>query len=559
VASSKRPSDPRAGSAGKEVAPERRVEFTADEIGGELVSLLSEGLYTNPLDALREYIQNSIDAHASRIHVSCGSKVLSIRDNGDGMDRDHLIRARRLAVSEKSIATNIGFRGIGIYAGFHICERMRIRTKTQGNFTEHTAEFNFSEMKKILAAERGSGSAARTPLTTLLTNHVEFWSREGHGLEDSQTVVELINVLPLYYAILSSRSLTEEYILNTIPVGFDPRSTVGDQVNADIRAAWPEYRPIQVILSYPAEGERAVVRKLPPDLDGPMSLDVKSPSGKKIAMIWGCRTTHRQMIGKTWPALREIQGFVYKVKGVTVGRRSDSMRAFSQGTLYNWWTGEIWVLNDLVVPNTGRDAFEYNNAWRELQLAVFNTLRDFERVTSIFQQTNRAKENLDLARAEYDRILEMSLKGILTPTELGAISIALAKVAEAERRLKRFEAKDPQIATVLSECRLLTDRLKQLMAGAESGDPPGTPARKRRKEPQPLPLPGGGDPTRVEEPTPKSLAEIISTIDLTDPAVAADVTNALIATIEDIIPQGGEAYRDISLAFESKLDELELI
>jgi hypothetical protein len=30
-----------------------------DGIGGELLNILSKGLYTNPLDAIREYVQNS--------------------------------------------------------------------------------------------------------------------------------------------------------------------------------------------------------------------------------------------------------------------------------------------------------------------------------------------------------------------------------------------------------------------------------------------------------------------------------------------------------------------
>ena len=30
----------------------------SDDIGGELIAILSKGLYTNPLDCLREYAQN---------------------------------------------------------------------------------------------------------------------------------------------------------------------------------------------------------------------------------------------------------------------------------------------------------------------------------------------------------------------------------------------------------------------------------------------------------------------------------------------------------------------
>jgi hypothetical protein len=533
--------------------PSKTVPFTENEIGGELVSLLSEGLYTNPLDALREYIQNAIDAGAKRVTVACTGRSLIIRDNGRGMTMEQLIKARRLAVSDKTIADNIGFRGIGIYSAFHVCDRMRIRTKVSGTFEEHIAEFDFKSMRTILSSERGSDKAQRTPLTALLTDHVQFWSKD-HGLEDSATTVELINILPLYYTTLSDRDLTERYILDTVPVGFAPDSRVGDQINADIRASWPEYRPISVILSYPGQSDLAVIKKLPPDLVGPKTINVKSPTGQKIAMIWGCRTSHREMIGRTWPQLADIQGFVYKIKGVSVGARGSSLGAFSQGALYSWWTGEIWVLNDLVIPNAGRDGFEYNAASRELKIAVDNALREFEREASVFQQSSRARENLDVAKQEYERLRELSLKGPLTPRELGDVANALAKVTDASSKLKRFEEKDATIAAVMAECRLLSDKLKQLFKGAESGEPAKRSRRKKGTTTEPEPA--TETPTR---PAPKTLGELIETMDLTDLKVAVEVLSALVGAIEDVIPSATDAYRDIASAFEAKLDELDLI
>ena len=38
-----------------------RVNFTKEDIGGEILPILTTGLYRNTLDALREYIQNAVD------------------------------------------------------------------------------------------------------------------------------------------------------------------------------------------------------------------------------------------------------------------------------------------------------------------------------------------------------------------------------------------------------------------------------------------------------------------------------------------------------------------
>src|SRR5947209_3701078 len=57
----------------------------ADDVGGELLSILSKGLYTNPLDCLREYVQNSVDAGAERIAIKVQGNAVFINDTGAGM------------------------------------------------------------------------------------------------------------------------------------------------------------------------------------------------------------------------------------------------------------------------------------------------------------------------------------------------------------------------------------------------------------------------------------------------------------------------------------------
>ncbi len=40
------------------------LEIDVDDIGGELLAILSKGLYTDPLHCIREYVQNAVDANA---------------------------------------------------------------------------------------------------------------------------------------------------------------------------------------------------------------------------------------------------------------------------------------------------------------------------------------------------------------------------------------------------------------------------------------------------------------------------------------------------------------
>ena len=48
-----------------------KFQLKPEDIGGELLPILSKGLYTDPLHAVREYVQNSVDADAQK---SCSAR-----------------------------------------------------------------------------------------------------------------------------------------------------------------------------------------------------------------------------------------------------------------------------------------------------------------------------------------------------------------------------------------------------------------------------------------------------------------------------------------------------
>ena len=86
--------------------------FEKEDIGGELLPILTTGLYRDALDTLREYIQNSIDAKAKRIELRVDPDQIVIDDDGIGMNKDDARKAIRLGISDKTPAQNVGFRVI---------------------------------------------------------------------------------------------------------------------------------------------------------------------------------------------------------------------------------------------------------------------------------------------------------------------------------------------------------------------------------------------------------------------------------------------------------------
>jgi HSP90 family molecular chaperone len=63
-----------------------QVPMEETDIGGELLPILSKGLYTEPIHCVREYIQNSVDAGATRATLKLTRNSVVIHDDGRGMD-----------------------------------------------------------------------------------------------------------------------------------------------------------------------------------------------------------------------------------------------------------------------------------------------------------------------------------------------------------------------------------------------------------------------------------------------------------------------------------------
>ena len=135
----------------------QRVPLSPWEVGGELLDILSRGLYSDAKDALREYVQNGVDAHADEVQITVDGGEVSIRDDGDGMDEESIRAVRRFGLSFKSPTESVGYRGIGVYSAFGICDEMTITSRTQGMAIQTGWVFEFKGMRDVLESDKAGG------------------------------------------------------------------------------------------------------------------------------------------------------------------------------------------------------------------------------------------------------------------------------------------------------------------------------------------------------------------------------------------------------------------
>ena len=397
------------------------------EVGGELLDILSRGLYTDAKDALREYIQNSVDANADNVHITIDGPVVTVRDDGHGMDFDTLRRARRLGASDKGILSNVGFRGIGIYAAFGMCETLSIHTHQTDTSELLVLRMDFGEMGRVLERDRNAPKRSSIALTDLLFEHTTFQRRDFSGNKNDQfTMVRLEGLQPEYRSQLSNLSKVHGYLLNTLPVLF-PDTGYGPNVNRWMRDRL-NLNPVRVVLRVGKDPEVVVAPPIANHVHKPKISYLKDADGRELAFMWYALSATREQVssGQVGESESGVSGFLLKIKGFTLGSRFNVKHLWplvGARALYHHYTGEIHVLDDAgAIPNAARNDLE---AGRPRDV-LYRYLQDkFARLNSdadIARQLLKIREDLSSADDEARKLLARRDSPDESPFELYRLS-----------------------------------------------------------------------------------------------------------------------------------------
>ncbi|MBK9711404.1 MAG: hypothetical protein IPO81_08755 [Kouleothrix sp.] len=121
------------------------------------------------------------------------------------------------------------------------------------------------------------------------------------------------------------------------------------------------YNAVQITLQSDGLSDEVVAKEAIPNLQSPSFGYVENSSRQKIAYYWACLNATRdriQLPNKNGNS-PNYDGFVYKMKGFTIGDRQRLRSKFlRKPQLYPWYTGEIYIIDDNIVPNAARNDFE---------------------------------------------------------------------------------------------------------------------------------------------------------------------------------------------------------
>lgn len=427
-------------------------------IGARILDVLTTGMYPDALDALREYVQNSYDAirRAERaeilkpnfgevtISIDANKREISIRDNGIGIPAAEARSALlSIGASKKRVGDDAGFRGIGRLAGLAYCETLVFSTAYKD--APHSTELVFDAVgirKSIGATSCAAENETAVDLLARLTKFRLVDRKPGMPFFE----VRLIGVDPKACPFLDVDKV-RTYLRQVAPVEFNLHAFVYGRskinpfleqhgvrrtVNLTLKVNGREEPINKPYRTHHEAGNKSGNRVDIVDIE--TAVDPSDPP-RWIAWL----STARDLKGVI--ASDDVRGIRLRSDNIMVGDYRTFSRIFekvqkSYFRMNGYYSGEVYILDPNILPNSRRDFFEDNEAWREAERTLVEWARPL--VKRVYQNVDERKREADLVERDAELVFEDVEKeaahGFATEAHRRK---AIEKVRAAEGRIEK--------------------------------------------------------------------------------------------------------------------------
>lgn len=388
-------------------APARGEAVPPPLIGSFLLESITTGMYGERRNAIREYVQNSLDgvqaAVAAKIlkagrekitlTIDAGKKTLTIYDNGIGLPyRVAMSTLTTVGASRKQRGREAGFRGIGRLAGIAFSNTLQFRTKAAGDTVETIVSFDCAALRK------GMEFSGLKPAAALISECVTYRQQKVPNASDHYfevTLQDLTNPPPEATRLVD----LEEFLAQVAPVDFHPdfasfRSKIfdaagavevpmvgGDAGDDDADEEQPlldriAFDHVTIVLREAgSKTERPVYKPYRPKMLGAENENVAltrvTVRHGESGTWWGW-IGHKKIPGDYQK--ENVAGIRFRLKNIQIDGNdlirdvpttNEARSTF--GRWSNWFVGEIYVDPKSVVPNARRDNFEEDDVWLKIR------------------------------------------------------------------------------------------------------------------------------------------------------------------------------------------------
>ncbi len=435
-----------------------RVKFSKKDIGGEILPILTTGLYRNKLDALREYIQNSIDAKCKQIELVIDPDTIMVDDDGLGMSFEEAKTAIKLGISEKNPKEDVGFRGIGIYSAYNLCDCIDIYTRSESDTNCNLIHIDFRSARIELAKDqerKKHNIPTNVYLENLLENIVYVDVDKENTLTRSGTRAIMSDLLDEVYDELNNWDEVVGYLRDVVPLPFREDFKYASVIKEKFKEA--DYKIVPVTLQI-GNIRKEITRPYYNEMfehggKHPPAFFEISDGGKHYGFAWVCVNDARRVLKNT-----TLRGLLIKKFGFSISDRNYLEPYFARPVFHRRITGEVIIQNEELMPNAARSDLEHNSTRQAFIRALPKFIRELSDWANRIQEEDKAREvladilivlrviNKELPSIRRDKEKLLARNNLL-------YSVALQLSIHA-KTLKNIEARDyEEAATLLKECQ----------------------------------------------------------------------------------------------------------
>ncbi len=390
------------------------------DFGINIVEIVTKGLYTNSLDALREYVQNSCDAiddavkagilaqndGTVTIDIDESARKITIEDNGMGLSTRYFERTMgSIGNSDKSLKTDRGFRGIGRLGGLAYCDVLIFSSKVAGEKKVSRLIFNAKGLREVFWHER-----KRSAESVLIQNmHSDTFDADADTPEHFFRV-EMIDIVDTNEDLLDVAKV-RDYLSFVAPVTYDSQFTFQTEIYKHAEALnfkITEYR-IEVNGEPVVKNYKTNVRTKSGD-DEIFSVefrDIYDEGGNLIAWLWFGLSTFKGVLSEAHDSESyKMRGLRLRLGNIQIGNAEVLKSLFNESRGWKYFIGEIHAVGKKLRPNSKRDDFEEDKAYNDLKAALSECLKELNDIyrAAAGVRTEQNKINAPAkAKAEFDK------------------------------------------------------------------------------------------------------------------------------------------------------------
>ena len=398
------------------------------KIGKDILELLTSSMYLDPLTVFREYVQNAADSidlavksdklsslSEAKIEIKFDhpNRSVLVRDNGNGLNQKELVtRMTSFGESEKRGTTARGFRGVGRLAGIGYCQKLIFRSQNCKNAQVYEVIWDCVKLKQLLMDQSFRGD-----LQEIVSEIVSIVAVENSDFPDRFFEVEMLSPRRILKDPFMNEIEISSYLSQVGPCPFDPNFNFGSKIKTKLNEKGyeiPEYKiyvgDSAVPLYRPFKNEIVYSETRSSELHDFVEINIDSLNGELAAIGW---LIHHEYQGAI-PNGLGIRGLRARTGNIQVGNESIFSDVFPEERFATWCVGEVYVLDNKIIPNGRRDHFEINNHFSNLKSKLFPVGSIVAKKCRIFSKIRNQKKAFDLHEDKTSILLGIVEQGTLS-------------------------------------------------------------------------------------------------------------------------------------------------